>query len=183
MDNSNQSDIDNQNIINLLKQFSNAGLKFEDAKEKLISQGYTETAINMAADDYEYGSKQTSDIPTKVTEYFQSHPAEAVIDGDNLLKAQRKEDLADERNQAILDAAAASAAGRLGVGNIDAQVEYESKFAFDVGISFWLLIGLGIVINATAYLLVTLIHINKWLYVVDGILSLFIVIFLVKKMK
>ena len=139
MDDKNQnvnSDIEIQDIINQLQKSKDAGLSFEQAKEKLISLGYGETAITQVVDDFQYGSKQTSDIPNKVTEYFQKHTDQAVEDGNNLLKAQRKDDLSDERNQAILDVAASHAAGELGVGNLDAQVEYESKFAFDVGLSF-----------------------------------------------
>ena len=181
--NGDNSDTNVQDIINRLKQSSNAGLSFEEAKEKLISLGYSEAAITQVADDFQYGSQQVSDIPNKVSEYFQKHPDQAIADGDNLLKAQRKEDLADERNQAILDAAASRAAGELGVGNLDAQVEYESKFAFDVGVSFWLLVGLGIIINVAAYFIVTWLNISNLFYIVNGTLSLLLIIYLIKRMK
>jgi len=183
MDDQDKQDTNNQRVVSLLKQYSNGGLSFEEAKEKLISQGYTEAAINIATDDYQYGSKQISDIPNKVTDYFQTHPGEGVVDGTNLLKAQHKEDLADQRNQAILDAAAASAAGKLGVGNLDAQVEYESKFSFDVGISFWLLIVIGIGVNVIAYFIVTKLRISQWFYTVNSALSLIVVVLLIKRMK
>jgi len=53
---SNSTDV--QIIINKLKQYSSKGLNFEEAKQKLISEGYTDTLINQAMDSYEYGSTE-----------------------------------------------------------------------------------------------------------------------------
>src|ERR1039458_3947601 len=97
-----ETDTNNQ-IIEQLKSYSASGLSFEAAKEKLASQGYTEEAINLATDDYQYGSKQVSDIPSKVTEYYDQHPDQALEDGSKLLQAKEKEDASDARMQAGLD--------------------------------------------------------------------------------
>ena len=142
-------------VIDLLKRCDKAGLKFEEAKASLLKQGYTESEISLAAGNYQYGLPQPiSDVPHKTAEYFKAHPDQALADGENLLKAQHKEDVADERTQAILDITASEGAGELGVGNTDAQVEYESKFAADIGVSFWLLFFGGIAVNAVVFLLV-----------------------------
>jgi len=181
--NTEQPATDTQRIINLLQQFSSAGLNFEEAKQKMISQGYSEESINAATDDYQYGSKQVSDIPTQVTEYFQAHPEQALADGASLLAAKRKEDLADAHNQAILDMAAAQAAAQFGAQGIDAEVEYKSKFAADVGISFWLLTGLGFVVSGAVCFLTYWFHLTGWFYAINGLASLTLMLLLIKRSK
>ena len=100
-----------------------------------------------------------------------------------MLKAQRKEALADERNQALLDAGAAWGASRFGVQGIDAQVEYESKFSFDVGVSFWVLAGAQILVNGGFYLAIRLLKLPEWAYSFNGILGLMLVVYLIKRLK
>ena len=168
----------NNQIIEQLKQYSAGGLSFEAAKEKLVSQGYTESAINLATDDYQYGSKQVSDIPNKVTEYFDQHPDQALEDGSKLLQAKEKEDASDARMQAGLDLMAEDTAP-----DLQSEVSYQYKFAHDVSTPYWLLFILGLIINVAAYVLVTWLKINNWFYAVNGTLTLALSIFLIKRIK
>jgi hypothetical protein len=171
-------DTNTPNIINLLKQCSTNGLSFEQAKEKLISQGYSEAAINLATDSYQYGSQETPDIPEKVTEYFDQHPDKGIQDGAELLQAKAKEDATDERMQAGLDLMAEDAAPDLQSG-----VTYQHKFSDDVGISYWLLVVLTLGVNAAAYFLVTWLMISNWFYLVNGVLTLILAIILIKRIR
>ena len=172
-----ESDTNNQ-IVEQLKQYSASGLSFEVAKEKLASQGYTEEAINFATDDYQYGSKQVSDIPSKVTEYFDQHPDQAVEDGSKLLQAKAKEDASDDRMQAGLDLMAEDTAP-----DLQSEVAYQYKFSHDVGISYWLLFILGVIVNIAAYGLVVWLQISNWFYAVNGILTLGLSVLLIKRIR
>jgi hypothetical protein len=178
MDNQNDINAKMRQVIRQLKQYSTDGLNFEKAKEKLLSLGHTEAEINAASDAYQYGvTPEQPDIPNKAVEYYQAHPDQAAKDGSNLLQAQRKEELTDERNQAILDAAAAKTAGQFGIMGLDAQVEFSRRFASDVGISFWLLVAAGIAIDIGTYFFVS------WFHIISGVLSIILVVIIIKRMK
>jgi hypothetical protein len=168
----------NDQIVEQLKQHSSTGLSFEAAKEKLIAQGYTEEAINLATDDYQYGLKQVSDVPDKVTQYFDQHPDQAVKDGEKLLAAKQQEDAKDARMQAGLDLMAEDTAP-----DVQSHVSYQYKFAQDVGVSYWLLIILGIAINGAAFGLVSWLGISNWFYAVNGILTLVLLVLLIKRIS
>ncbi len=170
--------MDTSKIVAQFKESSAAGLSFEAAKEKLVSQGYTEAAINLATDTYQYGSKPTSDVPDRVTEYFEQHPEQANADADQLLAAKRQEDAKDAHMQAGLDLAASEAGP-----DLQSQVSYGYKYSQDVGISYWLFLVLGLVVNGIAYVIVTVLHINKWLYAVNGALSIILLVYLIKRIK
>ena len=169
---SNYAKLKPQKIINQLKGYSVDGLKFEEAKQKLLAEGYTEDDIGIALDEYQYGAQpEASDIPKKVTEYYDAHPRQAVLDGTALLKAKRKEALAEKRNKAILNIAAAKAAGQFGVMGTGSQVEYESKISWDLGVSFCIFSGV-LIVAAGSYVIVTRLHLSSWLYLFSGISQL-----------
>jgi len=181
--NNHKSEDKDQILVDLLKRSAAQGLNFAQAKQELLSQGYSEEEIDLVTDQHQYGSSPRSSAPNKVAEYYQAHPEQAVEAGAKLLAAQRKEDLADARRKALLDGMAASAAGRLGAPGVGIQVEYESRFAHDIGVSFWVLVGLGVALDRGTYYLVHSLHWHHWVYAATGALNLLIIVFLIKRMR
>jgi hypothetical protein len=59
-----------ENILDKLKQSAQAGLSFEQAKEKLLSEGYIKQQIKLATDNYEYGGAQTTNEAPKIDRDF-----------------------------------------------------------------------------------------------------------------
>jgi hypothetical protein len=172
------------NIINQLKASRAAGLSFEVAKQRLLNGGYTDEQISEVTDDFDYNQPQSvPDIPKKVTGYFNSHPTQAVADGNDLLRAQRKEDIVDERTQAVADAAGIEGAKLLGVQGIDIRTEYESKLARDVGVSFWFLVAIQIVLNIAVFIAVRIFDLPTLAYCINGILFIVLIVYLIKKLK
>ncbi len=172
-----------EEITNLLKQFSETGLKFEQAKEKLLSMGYSEQEISDAADNYEYGTKVVSDIPDKVTQYYNQHPEEAAADGDDLLKAKHREEIIVDRENAVLDATGMLGADNLGARGTDIQIDYDSKFASDVGISIWLFFSVFFLLNIGVFILISWLHWYLWIYPINALVTIILIIILIRRIK
>lgn len=165
-------------IVAQLKQYQQAGLKFEVAKEKLVSQGFSETDIDQAADSFAYDAPLKSDIPGSVTQYFKQHPDQAVADGTSLLKAKQKEDAQDERLQATADVIGGEAAP-----DLQSEIKYDNNFAHDVGLPYWLLVVLLLAVNGAAYLIVTFFNISAWFYAVNGVLTTGLIVYLIARIR
>jgi hypothetical protein len=170
-------------IVELLKGYGDQGLSFERAKEELFDLGYTSEEIDDAADNYTYGFKPTPDILLKNEEYFNTHPQQAAKDGYQVAKAVRQEVVTDERIQAEADIAGAVMAPRVDNYDIQGSIEYGQRFAQDVGVSYWILTALFFLVNVVAFLLVTFLNISSWLYTVNLVLTLGLIILLIRRIR
>lgn len=162
-----------------LDESSAAGLSFEAAKQKLAAAGYSEQAINQAADNYQYGQKQVADDGSaQVTSYLEAHPEQAEADGEAMLQAKAKDDAKETRMRAGLDAMAAEASP-----DLQSEVHYDYRFAQDTGIPFWALLVVGLVVDVGTAAIVTILKIPRWYYAINGIISLAVIVLLVKHAK
>lgn len=113
-------------IIEQLKQFSNEGLSFEAAKEKLTGQGYSEEAIELATDSYQYGSKPKA--PDPATAAFAKDPKDTELVAQIILKDAKKE----REEQAIVDGVAGQSSP-----DLQSDLKYQNNFLYDIGMSWW----------------------------------------------
>ena len=81
-----------QKARTLLDQFAARGMKFEAAKERLLSLGFSEADINLVMDDYDYGGAKQKTSESSRDSYYASHPQQAAQLGADLLKTQRMKD-------------------------------------------------------------------------------------------
>ena len=170
-------------ITHYLQTYRDAGLSFGAAKEKLGSQGYSEAAIKLASEYFPYDVKPIVKQPDKVEAYFEAHPDQAIEDGSNILKAQRSEEVQAERSQATLDIMASAASPRFDNLPTEPQLYFENKFATDVGVSFWLLYIVGGLINLGAYWLVYRLGLPGLLYIVNGLLTTGLIVYLIRRIR
>lgn len=176
-----QDQSNTEKITELLRQYQSENLKFEDAEEKLKNLGYSDEKISLVADDFDYDEKPpTPDINKVAEQYFEKHPNQTVKDGDDLIKAQHKEEVKDDRTQAILDITASVASPRLGAAPTDLQIKYQSKFASDIGMSFWVMQILFLLINVVAIVLALYFKLNSWFYLINIALFIAMVTLLIR---
>jgi hypothetical protein len=169
--------------LGALKAAKTKGLSFIAAKNLLISEGFSEEQINQASDQFQYDQAVQVDSPDKVEEYFESHPAQATQDGIDLLKAKSDDDNKEAREMAAADMMAAAVSPRFDRAPTEPQMYFLNKFAFDVGISTWVLLLLIVIINVGSYFLVQSLKLSSWYYCVNGLLTVSLVVYLIKKAK
>ncbi len=113
-------------IVESLKLYASQGLTFYQAKQELLKQGYQDEAIEMAADDYQYGSKPKP--PDPATAAFEKDPKDTELVAQTILKDDKKE----REEQAIVDGVAGQESP-----DIQSDLKYQNNFLFDIGMSWW----------------------------------------------
>jgi len=162
-DNSTPPEADSE-IIERLKQASNQGLSFFQAKQALLQQGYKDEEIETAADSYEYGTKPATTDP--VTAAFAKDPQDTEKIGQDILRDDKKQ----REEQALAD-------GIAGEHSIDIQsdLKYQNKFLHDIGMSWWTWIVINIVLSGAIFWF----RLPFYAYSIVGII--FVIIFSIKR--
>jgi hypothetical protein len=125
-------------IVSKLKEFSKQGLTFYQAKEKLLTEGYQKSDIDVATDGYQYGSDDTPSPPNPVTLAFEKDPEGAKKVAESIIK--------DDKKRLRTEALAEGLAGELGP-DIQSRLTYESNFLYDIGMSWWLWLLIELVLG------------------------------------
>jgi hypothetical protein len=177
------SDTEQTEITQYLKTYRDQGLSFEVAKTRLASQGFKLDEITQVAENFPYDDRPIAHRPDKVESYLATHPEQAAQDAGNLLKAEHSEEVQEERSQAELDALASVASPRFDPFPTGPQLYFENKFAGDVGVSFWLLFIGSILVNIAIYFILYGLDLPWLLYPVNGLLSVGLSIYLIRRIR
>jgi hypothetical protein len=168
-------------IIEQLKKSKSSGLTFEQAKESLVANGFTTEQINIATDNFVYDAVDKPDIPENVEDYFKTHPEQAQDDANSMAKSARAEIVTDERNKAVEDMTLAAAEPFEDESELPDRIEHGHSFSSDIGISFWLFVFLIIGVNLAGLLIVLVLHMTAWLFIVEGVLTIALIVLLIKR--
>lgn len=153
-----------QTIVAKLKTCASQGLTFYQAKQQLAQDGYSEEAIQLAADNYAYGSVPPPADPA--TAVFATDSADTEKVGADMLKDAK----AIREEEAISDGLAGEAGP-----DIQTSVKYQNNYLHDIGMSWWT----WLFINAVIVGVIVFFHLPHILASV--VVIILIIVFAVKR--
>jgi hypothetical protein len=133
------SEIDQQ-IVDLLKTYSNQKFTFYQAKEKLIRAGYKEEDIKRTADIYQYGAIPKPADPA-IADY-EKDPQDTEKVAQEILEDQKKE----RERQAIADGLAEQLSP-----DLQSDIKYQNNYLYDIGMSWWTWLAIELVTAGIIY--------------------------------
>jgi len=151
-------------IVERLKQASNQGLSFFQAKQALLQQGYKDEYIEAAADNYQYGSRPAA--PDPATAAFAKDPQDTEKVGKDIMKEGKKK----REEQAIVD----GIAGEYST-DIQSDVKYQNNFLHDIGMSWWTWTVINIILIGVIF------WFNLPFYAYSIVVLILIIVFSIKR--